>query len=119
MKQPQRFQPPYYAVIFISTLSEHSAGYAQAAERMLELARTMPGFLGEESAREERGITVSFWRDEAAFEHWRQQAEHLAAQRQGRERWYADYELHVTRVERFKAFNRKSSAASAAEDSDA
>jgi hypothetical protein len=60
---------PYYAVIFSSTLRENPAGYVETAERMVELAKTMPGFLGIESARgaDGFGITVSYWKDEAAI----------------------------------------------------
>ena len=98
-----RYTPPYYAVIFISRLSANPDGYAQAAERMVELARTMPGFLGFESARESIGISVSFWRDEASIENWKAHSEHQLAQQSGRERWYDYFELHVARVERFSS----------------
>lgn len=99
------FQPPYYAVIFISKLTDNTEGYHQTAERMVELAQTMPGFLGLESAREEAGITVSFWKNESSIQNWKQQAEHLLAQKAGIEKWYASYEMHIARVERYKNFN--------------
>ncbi len=93
-------EPPYYAVIFISQLSNDARGYAEMAEQMITLAQTMPGFLGVESAREQLGITVSFWRDEASIKHWREHADHLLAQRLGREQWYQKYQIHIARVER-------------------
>ena len=43
--------PPYYAVIFTSQRTEGDQGYADIAERMVELAAEQPGFLGVESAR--------------------------------------------------------------------
>ena len=43
--------PPYYAVIFTSQRTEGDDGYGDMAERMVELAREQPGFLGVESAR--------------------------------------------------------------------
>ena len=46
------------------------------------------------------GITVSYWRDERAIAAWRRDAEHLAVQQLGRERWYGDYRVRVCRVER-------------------
>ncbi len=98
------FKPPYYAVIFISKLTQHTEGYQQTAERMIELAQTMPGFLGLESAREESGITVSFWQDEASILNWKQQTEHKLAQKSGINEWYASYEMHIARVERYKKF---------------
>ena len=38
--------------------------------------------------------------DQASIAAWREHAEHLAAQRLGRERWYSHYELRIARVER-------------------
>ena len=95
--------PPYYAVIFTSQRTEaDDAGYATMAEAMGALARRQPGFLGLESTRgaDRVGITVSYWESEAAILAWKRIADHLAAQRIGRDRWYADYTLRVARVER-------------------
>jgi heme-degrading monooxygenase HmoA len=43
---------------------------------------------------------VSYWRDEQAAGAWRAVADHEAAQRLGRERWYASYRVRVARVDR-------------------
>ena len=93
---------PYYAVVFSSTMNGADAEYSVTADRMQELARDMPGYLGIESARgaDGFGITVSYWRDEASIAAWRSQSEHLLAQERGRREWYAHYELRVARVER-------------------
>ncbi|MBA1430400.1 MULTISPECIES: antibiotic biosynthesis monooxygenase family protein [Pseudomonas fluorescens group] len=96
---------PYYAVIFSSLRTDGDHGYAQAATRMLELAREQPGFLGVESAREAGlGITVSYWSSEAAILAWKQQAEHRQVQEQGRSLWYAAFQTRVCKVERDYAF---------------
>jgi heme-degrading monooxygenase HmoA len=99
--------PPYYAVIFTSIrMASDPAGYEAMAERMVELARDQPGFLGIESARgaDGLGITVSYWTSEEAIRGWREHAEHAVAQQQGRNRWYESYELRVSRVERDYGF---------------
>lgn len=110
MEQPvQTPRPPYFAVIFSSVrTTDDPEGYGAAAERMVELARTMPGFLGVESVRAQDGfgITVSYWASEVAIREWQQHAEHLVAQRLGRERWYAQFELRVCRVERAHGFGK-------------
>lgn len=94
-------EPPYFAVIFTSLRSAVDAGYADMDRRMVELARRQPGFLGIESARQDRfGITVSYWRDEASIQAWKNDVEHQEAQRLGREQWYSRYALRVARVER-------------------
>lgn len=94
--------PPYYAVIFTAQRTGGDAGYAAMAARMVELARTQPGFLGLETTRDETGlgITVSYWRDEDSIRAWKAQADHEAAQRLGRERWYSAFRLRVARIER-------------------
>lgn len=93
-------EPPYTAVIFTSLRTEGDQGYARMSERMVELAAQQPGFLGVESARDELGITVSYWADEASAAAWKQVAEHLVAQDRGRSTWYADYRVRIATVER-------------------
>lgn len=93
-------KPPYYAVIFTSMRSEGDNEYLHTAERMLELASQQPGFLGFETAREDIGISVSYWTDEASIKAWKANAEHLAAQQRGKQDWYQWYRVRVCRVER-------------------
>src|SRR5262245_40311887 len=88
--------PPYYAVIFTSIRSPGDDDrYAETSDRMLELAREQPGYLGVESTRGEDGlgITVSYWSSLEAIRAWRQQAEHRLAQEQGRTKWYRRFAL--------------------------
>jgi heme-degrading monooxygenase HmoA len=99
--------PPYYAVVFANVRSAADPeGYGATAGRMVELASSMPGFLGIESVRaaDGAGITVSYWESEAAIREWKAEAEHREARRLGRERWYAGFELRVCRVERAYGF---------------
>jgi heme-degrading monooxygenase HmoA len=95
-------EPPYYAVIFPSLRTPDDQGYEAAAQRMGELAKTMPGYLGIESARSADGfgITVSYWRDEASIAQWKRQMDHAKAQERGKREWYQHYELRVAKVER-------------------
>src|SRR5262245_1032588 len=93
--------PPYFAVVFTSVrTAADPAGYERTAQRMLELAREQPGYLGVESARGDDGlgITVSYWASLEAIGEWRKHAEHALAQEQGRAKWYSRYVLRVCRV---------------------
>ncbi|CAM3707782.1 Antibiotic biosynthesis monooxygenase [Halomonas casei] len=92
--------PPYYAVIFSSVRTEQDNGYGAMADRMLALASQQKGFLGIESAREAVGITVSYWASEEAIKRWKQNAEHLEAQRLGHKAWYSTFKVRVAKVER-------------------
>jgi heme-degrading monooxygenase HmoA len=98
---------PYYAVIFTSLRTEGDNGYASMADAMVELASQQPGFLGVESAREDVGITVSYWDSLESIAAWKKNAEHQIAQRQGREQWYESYKTRICRVERDYAFERE------------
>ena len=101
---------PYYAVIF--TTKRTGGGdreYGEMAEAMARLSEKQPGYLGIESVRGEDGlgITVSYWRDEASIKAWKALAEHLIAQKSGRERWYQWYNLRIAKVERGYSFHRE------------
>lgn len=93
-------RPPYYAVIFTSELNANIQGYGEMADKMVALAQQQTGFLGFESARSELGITVSYWADLAAIKSWKQNAEHLVAQKLGRELWYKAFKTRIALVER-------------------
>lgn len=91
---------PYYAVIFTSRRTEGDNGYAEMSQLMEDLAKQQEGFLGIESAREELGITVSYWKELEAINFWKQQTDHLTAQRKGRTDWYTWYKVRICKVER-------------------
>lgn len=101
--------PPYWAVIFSSRrTSDDATGYDAAAQRMEELARRQPGFLGVESVRgaDGFGITVAYWDSEEAVAAWRDHAEHAQAREQGRRAWYEHFEVRVAKVERAYGMRR-------------
>ena len=97
-------EPPYYAVIFTSLRTEGDHGYASMADRMVELASSQPGFLGVESAREDLGITVSYWQSLEAISAWKANAEHRIARDLGRQQWYSQFQVRICRVERAYSF---------------
>ena len=80
--------------------------YHATAARMLELARAMPGFMDFKQFVAEDGervsvITFASWDEQRA---WRDHPEHRAAQRMGRERFYASYAITVCQVMEEHAF---------------
>ena len=94
-------EPPYTAVIFTSVRTDgDDEAYAETSAAMEKLAREQPGYLGIESAREQLGITVSYWQTAADAKAWKAVAEHRLAQRLGREQWYRTYRVRVATVER-------------------
>jgi heme-degrading monooxygenase HmoA len=97
--------PPYYAVIFTSVRTVGDNGYERMAGKMEALDSQQPGFLGMESARETVGITVSYWSDLESIKAWKQNTEHLNAQKLGREVWYQVYKVRICKVERDYGFD--------------
>ena len=95
-------------VLFRSKLVDAPAGYAEMAQEMLDLARTMPGFVDVKAFTAEDGerLTLVWWEDEDTLRAWRTHARHLVAQQAGRERWYEYYTLEVAEVKRSKHFER-------------
>lgn len=90
---------PYYAVIFTSTQNETIEGYTEMAQLMETLAKKQKGFMGMDSARNEVGITVSYWESLEAIKNWKQQTDHLVAQQKGRTDWYSWYHVRICKVE--------------------
>jgi len=96
---------PYYAVIFTSTHTENTEGYAEMSAKMEILAKQQVGYLGMDSAKNIIGITVSYWKSLEAIKLWKQQSDHLYAQQKGRADWYNWYNVKICKVEREYNFN--------------
>jgi heme-degrading monooxygenase HmoA len=99
-------KPPYYAVIFTSARTDGDNGYVIMGQKMEELAKEQDGFLGIESAREEIGITVSYWKSLDAIANWKQQTDHVFAQQRGIKDWYSFYKVRICLVEREYEFKK-------------
>lgn len=98
---------PYYAVIFTNTRTTGDNGYAAMARKMEELAKTQPGYLGFESAREQIGISVSYWENLEAIAKWKNQLDHAFAQQRGIKDWYSWYKVRICLVEREYEFHKE------------
>ena len=97
---------PDYAVIFISTMTEGENGYNEASERMTKLVSEQKGFLGVESARNEIGITVSYWESLEAIRNWKMHMEHSQVREKGRSMWYNNFKVRICKVEREYEFEK-------------
>jgi len=75
---------------------------------------TMDGFISVErfSSLTEPGkfLSLSFWRDEAAVQRWRNLESHRAAQAEGRGGVFADYRLRVASIIRDYGLNERAGA---------
>jgi heme-degrading monooxygenase HmoA len=89
---------PHVVTVFRSRLRPESVDqYHETAARILELARTMPGFVDFKSFAADDGERVSIVTFASRETHlaWRHHPEHRAAQQMGRDRFYASYDISV------------------------
>ncbi len=98
--------PPYYAVIFTSLRTEGDNGYGDMSDKMVEMAGKQEGFLGLESAREEVGITVSYWKDLESIKNWKNNTDHAIAREKGKTDWYSHFKVRIAKVERDYGFDK-------------
>lgn len=90
-----------YAVIFRATFADLDEEYRTSAERMRDLAFSKYGCIDFVSVREgDHEITISYWENEEQIKKWRSDPEHSEAQKLGMLKWYKEYQVQVTKIER-------------------
>src|SRR6266566_9898120 len=94
-----------HAVIFeVEPEPERVQDYLDIAARLRPQLEKIDGFISIERftslSRDGKILSLSFWRDEKAIARWREQEEHHAAQRAGRDRIFRDYRIRVAAVVR-------------------
>jgi heme-degrading monooxygenase HmoA len=93
------------AVIFeVEPAAGQRQAYLDTAAALRPQLEQIDGFLSierfESLAQPGKLLSLSFWRDEAAVQQWRNLETHRAAQRAGRDHVFADYRLRVAGVMR-------------------
>jgi heme-degrading monooxygenase HmoA len=80
--------------------------YIALVDRMVELAKTMPGYISHKGFFAEDGerITIVEFEHEEGMRVWRMNAEHRAAQKKAREIYYSEYSVQVCNVVRESKF---------------
>lgn len=95
-------KPPFMASIFNYYLSDDLTGYEEYDKITLDLAKTMPGFLGYESMKHDgRGTFISYWADKESIQNWGKHPIHQEAKERGITRWYRYYHSMIAEVNRF------------------
>jgi heme-degrading monooxygenase HmoA len=93
------------AVIFeVTPAPGHTQEYLDLAASLRPELEKIDGFISIERyaslVTEGKIVSISFWRDEAALEQWRNVERHRFAQARGRAQLFADYRLRVASVVR-------------------
>jgi heme-degrading monooxygenase HmoA len=103
------------AVIFeVIPKPEGRQEYLDTAAALRPLLAEVDGFISverfESLTQPGKILSLSFWRDEAAIERWRNLEAHRAAQGKGRNRLFADYRLRIAGVIRDYGMNDRAQA---------
>jgi len=88
-----------YAVIFKAKTKKLDDAYFEMAKRMRELALNEYGCLEFTAVTEGvNEIAISYWESLEQIKKWKQNSEHLVAQKRGQEKWYEDYSVEIVQV---------------------
>lgn len=92
--------------VFRNRLRPDAKAYPDMAARMSELARSMPGYISHKGFVAEDGerVTLVEFESEEAQRAWRAHPEHVAAQKMGRQSFYAEFRLQICSVLRETVF---------------
>ncbi|MCB0509987.1 MAG: antibiotic biosynthesis monooxygenase [Chitinophagales bacterium] len=96
------------AVIFTSQRSSYSQGYEEFNEKLESLANELPGFIQQDSSRNNDGfgISISYWKDEESAKEFKKIALHIEAQEAGRKHYYTWYHVKVCKLIREYGFRK-------------
>ena len=93
--------------IFRSRLRADAPDYPSVAQKMLDLAREMPGFVSFKTFHNPDGERCSIveFADWQSHNNWAAHPHHRQAQQQGRNDFYSEYSITVAEVARSSNFH--------------
>jgi len=90
-----------YVVIFKARINIRTEDYHTTANRMRELAINQYHCIDFTSVLEkDEEISLSYWHDLEHIQSWKQDTEHLLAQKMGQNYWYKSYKVQIAKIER-------------------
>ncbi|ENW08139.1 antibiotic biosynthesis monooxygenase family protein [Acinetobacter beijerinckii] len=90
-----------YIVIFKATSKQLDATYSEMAQKLRNKALNQFNCIKFQACSENGfEIALSYWHSLEDIRLWQQDAEHLVAQRLGKEKWYQDFSVEICKVER-------------------
>ncbi len=88
-----------YAVIFKAKTKKLDNNYFKMAKLMRELAMNEYGCVEFTAVTEGSDeIAISYWESMEQIKKWKQNSEHLVAQKLGKEKWYEEYTVEIVEV---------------------
>ncbi len=90
-----------YAVIFKAEINKLDSCYAKMALQMRDLAINKYGCKEFTSVSEgTQEISISYWQDLKQIKKWKEDSQHLIAQKLGQQIWYKSYTIQVVKIVR-------------------
>ena len=91
-----------YAVIFTAKQTNNLDGYSKASSLLRKKLVNFQGFIGIEVVEDKQGneITVSYWQNKDAIRRWSLDEDHKTIRTENKEKWYADFKVRITFIER-------------------
>ncbi|EPG35468.1 antibiotic biosynthesis monooxygenase family protein [Acinetobacter colistiniresistens] len=90
-----------YIVIFKATIKQLDTTYSDMAQKLRNKALSEYHCIKFEACSENGfEIALSYWNSLEDIKQWQRDAEHLVAQRLGKEKWYQDFSVEICTVER-------------------
>lgn len=88
-----------YAVIFKAKIKKFDNEYIETASRMRDLAINNYGCLDFIASTEgDNEIAISYWPSQQHIVDWKNNPEHITAQKRGQDKWYESYTVEVVEV---------------------
>jgi heme-degrading monooxygenase HmoA len=88
-----------YAVIFKAEIKLLDDDYSKMAIKMRDLALNKYGCTEFTSTTEgNQEISISYWQDQQQIKSWKEDSEHLLAQKIGQNKWYKSYQVQVVEI---------------------
>jgi heme-degrading monooxygenase HmoA len=90
-----------FVVIFRAHIADIDNEYIEMAAQLRELALNQYGCVEFVVVTEgEQEIALSYWHDDVQIKQWKQNVDHLIAQKFGRAKWYKNYRAQVAEIRR-------------------
>ncbi len=90
-----------FVVIFRAEIGQLDKDYLETAEKMRDIAINRYHCIEFTALTEgKQEIALSYWHKEADILKWKQDAQHLIAQKYGQEKWYRSYRVEITQIKR-------------------
>lgn len=90
-----------YVAIFKATVKELDSTHSAMAQKLRNKALSQFNCVKFEACNENGfEIALSYWHGLEDIKRWQRDAEHLVAQRLGKEKWYRDFSVEIWTVER-------------------